>query len=127
MKKLNNQDYGLRDPDFMDQENFDYTVNFSPDEDPYQYQEEFIDDGRNQTTDFSGNESIRMENIPNEERVINEDNSITNDSEKANKEKDNSTNELIFENDLEKERDLDEDEDLSDFDAEHYPENHPRA
>ncbi|MEZ0182363.1 MULTISPECIES: hypothetical protein [Flavobacterium] len=127
MKKLNNQDYGLRDPDFMDQENFDYTVNFSPDEDPYQYQEEFIDDGRNQTTDFSGNESIRMENIPNEERVINEDNSITNDSEKANQEKDNSTNELIFENDLEKERDLDEDEDLSDFDAEHYPENHPRA
>ena len=127
MKKLNNQDYGLRDPDFMDQENFDYTVNFSPDEDPYQYQEEFIDDGRNQTTDFTGNESIRMENIPNEERVINEDNSITNDSEKANQEKDNSTNELIFENDLEKERDLDEDEDLSDFDAEHYPENHPRA
>ena len=127
MKKLNNQDYGLRDPDFMDQENFDYTVNFSPDEDPYQYQEEFIDDGRNQTTDFSGNESIRMENIPNEERVINEDNSITNDSEKANQEKDNSTTELIFENDLEKERDLDEDEDLSDFDAEHYPENHPRA
>ncbi|MFH6936637.1 hypothetical protein [Flavobacterium sp. FlaQc-30] len=127
MKKLNNQDYGLRDPDFMDQENFDYTVNFSPDEDPYQYQEEFIDDGRNQTSDFTRNESIRMENIPNEERVINEDNSITNDSEKANQEKDNSTNELNFENDLEKERDLDEDEDLSDFDAEHYPENHPRA
>ncbi len=127
MKKLNNQDYGRRDPDFMDQENFDYTVNFSPDEDPYQYQEEFIDDGRNQTTDFNGNESIRMENIPNEERVINEDNSITNDSEKANQEKDNSTNELNFENDLEKERDLDKDEDLSDFDAEHYPENHPRA
>ncbi|MBS7254220.1 hypothetical protein [Flavobacterium branchiicola] len=127
MEKRPNQDYGLYDPDFIEQNTpADSNGNYFPDEDQYQFQEEFIDDGRHQTYDLDQNAAVRAENIPDKERIVNEDNLITNDG-KENDWNDNSdTEDLDYENDLEKDGDLDNDEELDDFDAEHYPENHPR-
>ena len=64
-------------------------------------------------------------NIPNEERIINEDDAITNDDTESDL-NDDYDPDLNSENDEEKHSDLDDDEELDDFDAEHFPENHPR-
>jgi hypothetical protein len=120
MQNRNNQNYGKTDPDFIDQDTIVNTdTNYSPDEDQYQYQEEFIPDINHETNDFN-----RNENIPNEERIINEDGLITNDEDKDN----HDPAELDYENDLEKDSDLDDEDsdEMDDFEAEHFPETHPR-
>ena len=82
-QNINEDNYGEQDPDVMDQNTPIENENaiYEEDYDQYQYQEEFIDDGRNASNDSHQNESIRAENIPNQERIINEDGLITNDSE----------------------------------------------
>lgn len=125
MEKRNNENYDRKDRDFSDLDTLiDQERNYSNknDDDLYQYEEEFIDDVNHQTNDFN-----RNENIPNPERIINEDDLITNDEEKDSDD-DHEPDEPDYENDLEKDGDLDDDdtEEMDDFDAEHYPENHPR-
>ncbi|SHH62209.1 hypothetical protein [Flavobacterium defluvii] len=125
VKKENNQEFGESDPDVIEQNTLVDNDNYARDEDPYQYQEEFIEDLKHPAQDFEKNTNVRSENIPNQERIINEDDAITNDGEENDLD-DEYDPALDYENDLEKDGDLDNDEELDDFDAEHYPENHPR-
>ncbi|MTH16106.1 hypothetical protein [Flavobacterium sp. LC2016-01] len=122
-----NREFGESDPDYIEQNTLVDNDNYARDEDPYQYQEEFIEDQKYPVGDFERKESVRFENIPNQERIINEDDAITNDDRKDDFDED-SDPDLDYENDVEKDGDLDDDDtkDLDDFEAEHYPENHPR-
>lgn len=127
MENRHDKDYGIHDPDFIDQQTPAATnPNYAPDDDQYQFQEEFIEDDEHPSLDSTKNESLRAENIPDRERIVNEDTGITNDGYKDDLNTNNNPDDLDYENDLEKDGDLDNDEELSDFDAEHYPENHPR-
>lgn len=127
MENRHDNDYGLHDPDFIDQQTPAATnPNYTPDDDQYQFQEEFIEDDEHPSLDSNRNEFLRAENIPDQERIVNEDTGITSDGTKNDLDTDNNSDDLDYENDLEKDGDLDNDEELSDFDAEHYPENHPR-
>ena len=121
LKKNDNREFGESDPDYYEQNTLIDNDNYARDEDPYQYQEEFVEDPSHPKGDFEPNTTIRSENIPNEERIINEDDAITNDGTE-----DDLNDEYDPNLDYEKEEDLDKDEELNDFDAEHYPENHPR-
>ncbi|MBZ4034093.1 hypothetical protein K6T82_04905 [Flavobacterium sp. 17A] len=124
LKKHDEREFGESDPDYYEQNTLVDNDNYARDEDPYQYQEEFIEDPKHPQGDFEPNTTtIRSENIPNEERIINEDDAITND-DTENDLNDDYDPDLDIENDAD--RDLDDDEELDDFDAEHYPENHPR-
>lgn len=123
LKKYDQHEFGESDPDYIDQNTLVDNDNYARDEDPYQYQEEFIEDQKPPATDYEGNSNVRSENIPNQERIINEDDAITNDDRKNDFDED-------YDPDLDAEKDSDFDDDdtkdLDDFDAEHYPENHPR-
>jgi len=125
LKKHENREFGESDPDYYEQNTLVDNDNYARDEDPYQYQEEFIEDPKHPQGDFEKNTNIRSENIPNEERIINEDDAITNDDTESDL-NDVYDPDLNSENDEEKHSDLDDDEELDDFDAEHFPENHPR-
>ncbi|WP_276381236.1 hypothetical protein [Flavobacterium sp. H4147] len=127
VKKHDNREFGESDPDYIDQNTIIDNDNYARDEDPYQYQEEFIEDPHHPQGDFETNTNVRSENIPNQERVVNEDDAITNDDteDDLNKDYDPDLDDKS-ESDSEKHSDLDDDEELDDFDAEHYPENHPR-
>lgn len=125
LKKNDNREFGESDPDYYEQNTLIDNDNYARDEDPYQYQEEFIEDPTHLKGDFEPNTTIRSENIPNQERIINEDDAITNDGTEDDL-NDDYDPDLDYEKDREKEEDLDKDEELDDFDAEHYPENHPR-
>ena len=121
LKKHDEREFGESDPDHYEQNTLVDNDNYARDEDPYQHQEEFIDDPKH-PVDFASNTDVKAENIPNEERVINEDDAITNDGEEDDLNED-------YDPDLDNDNpdeDLDEDEELDDFDAEHFPENHPR-
>ncbi|MDP5202105.1 hypothetical protein [Flavobacterium sp. DG2-3] len=121
LKKDENREFGESDPDYYEQNTLVDNDNYARDEDPYQYQEEFIEDSSHPKGDFEPNTNIRSENIPNEERVVNEDDAITNDdTEEDLKDQYNSDHEDTVE------KNNDAPENLNDFDAEHYPENHPR-
>lgn len=123
VKKHENPEFGESDPDYYEQNTLVDNDNYARDEDPYQYQEEFIEDPKHPLGDFEPNTNIRSENIPNEERVVNEDDAITNDD---------TENDLSDESDAESdqersiEKDNDAPENLDDFDAEHYPDTHTR-
>lgn len=125
LKKNDNREFGESDPDYYEQNTLVDNDNYARDEDPYQYQEEFIEDPKHPLGDFEPNTTIRSENIPNEERIINEDDAITNDDTESDL-NDDYDPDLDSESDTERDSDLDDDEELDDFDAEHYPENHPR-
>ncbi|WJS93987.1 hypothetical protein NYQ10_18020 [Flavobacterium johnsoniae] len=125
LKKHENREFGESDPDYYEQNTPVDNDNYARDEDPYQYQEEFIEDPKHPQVDFEKNINISSENIPNEERIINEDDAITNDDTESDL-NDDYDPDLDSENDEEKHSDLDDDEELDDFDAEHFPENHPR-
>jgi hypothetical protein len=122
MEKYNNENYGLRDPDFIDQETLIDTDNYKKEEDPYeqQYRGEFLGDINHETNDYN-----RNENIPNEERIINEDGLITNDEEKDNEYIPDDVDDHSQSKDEEEHIDDDTDK-MDDFEAEHFPETHPR-
>ncbi|SEO65261.1 hypothetical protein SAMN05444671_0150 [Flavobacterium sp. CF108] len=119
LMKENNWEFGESDPDVIEQNMLIDNDNYARDEDPYQYQEEFIEDLKHHEQDFEKKPNVNSENIPNQERIINEDDAVTNDDDE-NDFDDNYDPEFDYEDDLDK------DEELDDFDAEHYPENHPR-
>ncbi|MRX69514.1 hypothetical protein SAMN06265349_106217 [Flavobacterium resistens] len=125
LKNQEHHEFGESDPDYIDQNTLVDNDNYARNENPYQYQDEFIDDLRHLSPDFESH-SIRAENIPNQDRVVNEDDAITNDERRNDFEPDS---DYESNTDFENDHDLDHDdtEDLNDFDAEHYPENHPRA
>ncbi|KAF2327690.1 hypothetical protein [Flavobacterium daemonense] len=122
LKAEDNYEFGESDPDYLDQNTPVDPDNYAREENPYQYQEEFIGDSQHFVADFEDT-SLRLENIPNQERIVNEDDAITNDERKNDFDEDYDPD-----LDLEKDGDLDDDDtkDLDDFDAEHFPENHPR-
>ena len=121
--------YGVSDPDYIEQNIFienEFAAIYE-EQNHFHYNEDYIDDTIHQTNDFNRNETLRAENIPNEERIVNEDGLITNDEERSDLDDDDNSTGLDYEDeDIEKDGDLDNDEELDDFDAEHYPENHPR-
>jgi len=123
LKKHDNREFGESDPDYYEQNTPIDNDDYNRDENPYQYQEEFIGDPSHLQGDFET--TIKAENIPNQERIVNEDDDITNDGTQDDL-NDEYDVDLDYENDVEKDSDFDKDEDLNDFDAEHYPENHPR-
>lgn len=84
--KENKTEFGESDPDYIDQNTLVDNDNYARDEDPYQYQEEFIEDLKHPKSDFETNRNKNSENIPNEEKTTGENSSdIDNDK----KEKDN--------------------------------------
>jgi len=123
LKEHDNREFGESDPDYIDQNTLVDNDNYARDEDPYQYQAEFIEDLNHPATDFEKNSNVRSENIPNQERIVNEDDAITNDDRKNDFDEDYDPD-----LDMEKDNDLDDDDtkDMDDFEAEHFPENHPR-
>lgn len=121
LKKHDNREFGESDPDYYEQNTLIDNDNYARDEDPYQYQEEFIEDPKHPQGDFEVNTNIRSENIPNQERVVNEDDAITNDDTE-----DDLNDDFNSEHEDTIEKDNDAPENLNDFDAEHYPETHSR-
>jgi hypothetical protein len=123
MEKYNNENYGQTDPDFIDQETLIDNDNYKKEEDPYeqQYRGEFIGDVNHET-----NDNIRNENIPNEERIINEDGLITNDEEKDTEYVPDDVDDHSNRDDDGEEHIDDDLDEMDDFEAEHFPETHPR-
>lgn len=70
--KENKTEFGESDPDYIDQNTLVDNDNYARDEDPYQYQEEFIEDLKHPENDFETNKtkSEKQENIVNKEDVI---------------------------------------------------------
>ena len=108
VKKHENPEFGESDPDYIDQQTLVDNDNYARDEDPYQYQEEFVEDLTHPEQDFENNSNVKSDNDPNGEPILNDEEQITNDEDSD--EVDNS---------LEKDGDLDDDdsdEDKSDDD-----------
>ena len=123
MEKYNNENYGQTDPDFIDQNTLIDNDNYKKEEDPYEqhYNGEFIGDVNHET-----NDTTRNENIPNEERIINEDGLITNDEEKETEYVPDDVDDHSKSDEDEEEHIEDDTKDIDDFEAEHFPETHPR-
>jgi hypothetical protein len=73
LNKESKTEFGESDPDFIDQNTLVDNDNYARDEDPYQYQEEFIEDFKHPANDFEINKNSNSENIPNEETSMNKD------------------------------------------------------
>jgi hypothetical protein len=73
LNKESKTEFGESDPDFIDQNTLVDNDNYARDEDPYQYQEEFIEDFKHPENDFEINKNSNSENIPNEETSMNID------------------------------------------------------
>ena len=135
MKNQNNENYGQVERNFHHDEativdnTRDEAIESLFDNDQYEYKEDDLNDANHDTNDFNRNETITIENIPNEERIINEDDRITND-EPDDLDDDFNQNDIDdLDDDLEEDGDLDnyddDDEELEE-DDEHFHENHPR-
>ena len=81
--KESKTEFGESDPDFIDQNTLVDNDNYARDEDPYQYQEEFIEDLKHPKSDFETNKNQKSENIPNEEQITNKNDTNTSDEEKS--------------------------------------------
>jgi len=126
MEKYNNENYGQRDPDIIDQETLIDNDNYKKEEDPYetQYKGEFIGDVNHETNDAI--DTVRNENIPNEERIINEDGLVTNDEENNTEYVPDDVDDHVQAEDDGEEHIEDDTDKMDDFEAEHFPEIHPR-
>lgn len=85
LHKDNKTEFGESDPDYIDQNTLVDTDNYARDEDPYQYQEEFIEDLKHPDNDFDTN-NIKSENIGNDEKSSNRDNVSNNEENNSSKE-----------------------------------------
>jgi hypothetical protein len=81
--KENTTEFGESDPDYIDQNTLVDNDNYARDEDPYQYQEEFIEDLKHPKSDFETNRNHKSENILNEEKITNKNDVNTKDEEKS--------------------------------------------
>ena len=126
MEKYNNENYAQRDPDIIDQETLIDNDNYKKEEDPCetQYKGEFIGDVNHETNDAI--DSVRNENIPNEERIINEDGLVTNDEENNTEYVPDDVDDHVQAEDDGEEHIEDDTDKMDDFEAEHFPEIHPR-
>ena len=83
LNKESKTEFGESDPDFTDQNTLVDNDNYARDEDPYQYQEEFIEDFKHPENDFEINKNSNSENIPNEEKTTNKNDVDTNHEKKS--------------------------------------------
>lgn len=83
INKESRTEFGESDPDYIDQNTIVDNDNYARDEDPYQYQEEFIEDLKHPKSDFETNKNQKSDNIPNEEQITNKNDTNTNDEEKS--------------------------------------------
>jgi hypothetical protein len=74
LNKESKTEFGESDPDFIDQNTLVDTDNYARDEDPYQYQEEFIEDLKHPENDFETS-TTKSEN---QDQVENKNDGITN-------------------------------------------------
>lgn len=87
--KENKTEFGESDPDYIDQNTLVDNDNYARDEDPYQYQEEFIEDLKHPENDFQSNKNSNQEQKLDQEQIINKNDEITNDDRKNDLNKDN--------------------------------------
>ena len=69
--KESKTEFGESDPDYIDQNTLVDTDNYARDEDPYQYQEEFIEDLKHPENDFEINNTTKSEKFVNEDQSAN--------------------------------------------------------
>ena len=82
-------EFGESDPDYIDQNTLVENDNYARDEDPYQYQEEFIEDLKHPENGFQSNKNSNQKKELDEEQIINENDAITNDDRKNDLNRDN--------------------------------------
>lgn len=78
--KENKTEFGESDPDYIDQNTLVDNDNYARDEDPYQYQEEFIEDLKHPENDFETNKTKSED----KDQVGNNNNEITHNEKKDN-------------------------------------------
>lgn len=89
VKKEHTPEFGESDPDYIDQNTLVDNDNYARNEDPYQYQEEFIEDLKHPENDFQSNKNSNQEQKLDQEQIINKNDEITNDDRKNDLNKDN--------------------------------------
>ena len=62
VSKENKTEFGESDPDYIDQTTLVDNDNYARDEDPYQYQEEFIEDLKHPENHFESDPNVKSEN-----------------------------------------------------------------
>lgn len=62
LNKEQTTEFGESDPDYIDQNTLVDNDNYARDEDPYQYQEEFVEDLSHPENDFEKNKNSKPEN-----------------------------------------------------------------
>ena len=63
LNKEQKTEFGESDPDHIEQNTLVDTDNYARDEDPYQYQEEFVEDFKHPENDFENSENSQSETI----------------------------------------------------------------
>ena len=71
-------EFGESDPDYVDQNTPVDNDNYAKDEDPYQYQEEFIEDIEHPKNDFESTDNLKSNNISNQQQAENKEDKINN-------------------------------------------------
>lgn len=82
LNKEQKTEFGESDPNYIDQNTLVDNDNYARDEEPYQYQEEFIEDLKHPENDFENNENAQSESIIKNEKNIN--NNATDEDEQNN-------------------------------------------
>ncbi|MEO7976862.1 hypothetical protein [Flavobacterium sp.] len=63
LNKEQKTEFGESDPDYIEQNTVVDTDNYAKDEDPYQYQEEFIEDLKHPANDFEKDKNFQSDDI----------------------------------------------------------------
>ena len=87
VKKVDIPEFGESDPDYIEQNTLVDNDNYARDEDPFEYQEGFIEDFKHPENNFqinrdSNQENKLDENKLNKEKIINKNEAVTNDENK---------------------------------------------
>jgi hypothetical protein len=86
VQKEHTPEFGESDPDYIEQNAPVDNDNYARDEDPYEYEQQFIEDLKHPENDQS-NKKIKSEKID-QEQIINKNDAITNDDRKSDLNKD---------------------------------------
>ena len=87
VQKEHKPEFGESDPDYIEQNVPVDNDNYARDEDPYEYEQQFIEDLKNPENDFQSNKKIKSEKTDHEQ-IVNKDDAITNDDRKSDLNKD---------------------------------------
>ncbi|WP_264538010.1 hypothetical protein [Flavobacterium sp. N1736] len=82
------KEFGESDPDYIEQNTLVDNDNYARDEDPYQYQEEFVEDLKHPENDFEINKNNNSDKNLQTDNIINKEDILTNDEQKSNLNKD---------------------------------------